>query len=357
MVCESYGEDFWGFWFLQIFKICNHQVTWPTSSRTWNITQKILLSALSFHTDLLLTGLSRYLGCTLPVFQNTLMVRQMSSHIFLKGQKHSIAQSHHSSAKPLCTSAIAVTSFTLRTVLSATPFVFPRWGVHTSWFHCWSWHASINSSELSVYFFLASVTEEEIIVNTSLSPMFCFDFIGWLWIQFVKSSCTIRAFLCPHLDSLSTIRKMICRDQIFECWRKCDPIHALLWFYSTPGSCGFLSSYKPHSWGLLENEWTLLWFPPGWEPMIPFLLLASCAGVSPPRIGGNRVKFLIKRSFDNFMRRVTPSCQSWGRCFSFFKSFLKTVVTGPERCPPLLVLAQGFPWLSIIQWMVLPSVG
>ena len=42
------------------------------------------------------------------------------------------------------------------------------------------------------------------------------------------------------------------------------------------------------------------------------------------RIGDNRKKFLIKRLFfDNFMRRVTPSCRSWRRCISFFKSFSK----------------------------------
>ena len=30
----------WGFWFVQICIVCRHQVSWPTSSRTWNTAQE-----------------------------------------------------------------------------------------------------------------------------------------------------------------------------------------------------------------------------------------------------------------------------------------------------------------------------
>ena len=59
---ESFDVDFWRFWSLQIFMICYHQISWPTSPRTWLIACiyiYIFLSALSFKTDVLSTCLSR----------------------------------------------------------------------------------------------------------------------------------------------------------------------------------------------------------------------------------------------------------------------------------------------------------
>ena len=44
-----------------------------------------------------------------------------------------------------------------------------------------------------------------------------FVFIGQLKIQFMKSSCTIRPFVCPHLDSFHDQNFITCRDQVSEC--------------------------------------------------------------------------------------------------------------------------------------------
>ena len=49
-----------------------------------------------------------------------------------KHPQHFIAESHHTSGTPLFSIAIAVPSFTLRTALSATPFVSERGGVLVS---------------------------------------------------------------------------------------------------------------------------------------------------------------------------------------------------------------------------------
>ena len=87
---------------------------------------------------------------------------------------------------------------------------------------------------------LYSVSEGEIVVNTTYYPMFLSFFIGELWMQFVTSSCTIRACLCPHLDSLSTF-KIMWSAVIKFC---SNPAHALLRFYPTPGSCCVLSSHR-----------------------------------------------------------------------------------------------------------------
>ena len=74
-----------------------------------------------------------------------------------------------------------------------------------------------------------------------------------------------------------------------------------------------------------------------------------------PRIGGNRGKFLMKKLFFvNFMLWVTLAVEE-DASYSSGPS-----ANGPNGsnmvCPPLLVLAQGFPSLSRMQWMVLPSV-
>ena len=130
-------------------------------------------------------------------------------------------------------------------------------------------------------------------------------FIGHPWIQFVNSSCTIKAFLCLRLVSFFTFR--------------------ILWFavtISTNVVVGAIPSTR--CLGFIRHTCSYkLWFPLGWEPMMPFLLLVYFVRVS-LRSGDNWWKFLIKSLFfDNFMLGVTPSSRSWGRCTSFLSSFCK----------------------------------
>ena len=102
----------------------------------------------------------------------------------------------------LCTSAIAVPSFTLRTVLSATPVVSERWWVPVLWFHRRSSQSFIN------YF-------GSVCVNS-------FRLLLWTWhsvsdVSFVFHQITLKSnswnhlarseqFLCPHLDSFFTFQ-------------------------------------------------------------------------------------------------------------------------------------------------------
>ena len=119
----------------------------------------------------------------------------------------------------------------------------------------------------------------------------------------MKSPCTIRAFLCPHLHSFSTFRiswSAVINSPTF--CRNCKPIHALLQVLPYTWLVLFLFSLQTSQLGLSDNEWT----------QCGFLLV------------GNRRKFLImKLFFDDFMRRVTSSCWSWCRCISFFQSICK----------------------------------
>ena len=82
-----------------------------------------------------------FIGC-LPVGQKILNISQ-------------IAATFHGIRPPVfiqtdCNSAADVPSLTLRTALSAIPFVSERWGVHVQWFHENSSQDLPNSKELSV---------------------------------------------------------------------------------------------------------------------------------------------------------------------------------------------------------------
>ena len=135
---ESFHVYFCGFWFLQIFTICDHQSPDQPHPHVAS-SLKIFFSAFSFRTVGFLTCPSRYWRCTHPMFRMEVIVREKSYHLSTRMlschrsccrarcASFSIAQSHLSSDSPLCTSAIAVPSLNLGTAHPATPFVSERW--------------------------------------------------------------------------------------------------------------------------------------------------------------------------------------------------------------------------------------
>ena len=106
-----------------------------------------LLTAFSFQNDVFITGLSRWLGRTEPMFQKEFKVLRLSC----ESNSRIPSQSRHSSGSPALHSCDSCSFFhSLRTALSAIPFVSERWGVLVSRFPWKSWQALINSFELSV---------------------------------------------------------------------------------------------------------------------------------------------------------------------------------------------------------------
>ena len=242
----------------------------------------------------------------------------------------------------------------LRNILSplfvmhlTTPFVSERWGVLVSWFHCKSWQASRKSLEMSV----------------SIVPGFC---DGRSNLR--KHGIVSDASFCLHWKTLNAIREIIlhdwsvcvsasrlvfhvqkcviCRDQVSKCCRRCNPIHALLWFLFYTWFEVFLSSYETYKWSLSDNEWTHCGFLLVGKPMIPFLLLISFARVSPPALVTTDESFASRDCSSTTSFARSPPAVGVGvkeECISFFQILLKMVSADPAWCPPLLVLAESFP--------------
>ena len=179
---------------------------------------------------------------------------------------------------------------------------------------------------------------------SELFGIVCVNYFRFRWRR-KKSLWTrhcFRCFFCLHRITLNPIREIIlhdssvfvsasrhvfhvqnfviCRVHLSELCRTCNPVYALLRFYSTPGPCCFclltnltIGVFRIMSEHIVVFSWL------GTDDT--FLTLGIfCQSIS-SRMGGNRGKFLIKRSFfDNSMLRVTPNCRSWGRCISFFSN-------------------------------------
>ena len=88
-----------------------------------------------------------------------------------------IEPAHHFSSKPDCNNCAVVPSFTLRTALSAMPFVSERWGFQVRWFQDKTSHAFPNSIELSVYSSVRSVRRLQEFWHTFLRFVWRFCFI------------------------------------------------------------------------------------------------------------------------------------------------------------------------------------
>ena len=95
-----------------------------------------------------------------PICQEVLGISQITVH--------SMESAHHFSSKPDCNRTAEVRSFTLRTALSANPFVSDRWGVEVRWVQDTSSQDLPDSNELSVYEMIGSVTNWRVTASSQL---------------------------------------------------------------------------------------------------------------------------------------------------------------------------------------------
>ena len=145
---------------------------------------------------------------------------------------------------------------------------------------------------------------------------------------------------------------MICRDQISEFCRKCNPVPALPRFQSdtwlvfccllTDFTTGILRIVSEHIVisCFVGNRWYLSY---SWHLC---QLISLPHRWLPKEVCHQEVFSSTTSCF------VTPSVWSWRRCIVFFHSFRKLLQTDPTWCPPLLFLAQIFLKPTRIQWMV-----
>ena len=140
--------------------ICHPSKFTPRTNRIRGTIQ----ARLSFQIDGFLNGLSERLGHTQQVNQTewsvfkrfsktsfvwSLSIRQEILNVSQIGIAH-FGICHHFSSRPDCNNTADVPSFTLRTALSAIPFVSDLCGVDVQWFQERSSEALPNSKKLSV---------------------------------------------------------------------------------------------------------------------------------------------------------------------------------------------------------------
>ena len=206
---------------------------------------------------------------------DTLIVRQISDRIFSRmlschrpfcrarcASDNSIpSRDPNTSGSPLCTGAMAVPSFTLRTALSATP---ERWKVLVSWFHCKYWHAFHKLFCIVCVNYVWRLWRKK----KSLWTWFCFRYV----FQFHRLTLDpIREVILNDWKLVVSTSRLffhvqnfvICCDQVSERCRKYNPVHALLRFYSTPGSCCFFVFSQTSQLGSFGWRVNMLWFPLG----------------------------------------------------------------------------------------------
>ena len=100
---------------------------------------------------------------------------------------------HQLSFRPDCNNTAEVLSFTLRTALSAIPFVSDLCGIHVQWFQERSSQALPNSKELSVYMTFGFLSGSKNFDKPScFLRSFCFA--RYDWIDWVAKSCTTVAY-------------------------------------------------------------------------------------------------------------------------------------------------------------------
>ena len=104
-----------------------------------------------------------------------------------------------------CNSAARVPSLTLRTALSAIPFVSERWGVHVQWFHDNSSQDLPNSKELSVWMTFGFLVGSRNFCSLFWISWEVFVLHGLDCNHWVAESCTTTAYRWLCRDSLRTL--------------------------------------------------------------------------------------------------------------------------------------------------------
>ena len=154
----------------------------------------------------------------------------------------------------------------------------------------------------------------------------------------MKSSCTVGAFVCPHLASFSTFNilwsAVIKSPNYVESAIQSTHVLGLSYICLVV----FLQTAQFGSFGQCMNT---LWFPLGWDPMNPFLLLVSFARVSSPASSDNRGKSIFKRFiFDSCLE--SPSASRVEEDASYISDLSVNGFNRSTWCHALLFLAQRF---------------
>ena len=113
---------------------------------------------------------------------------------------------HQLSFRPDCNSTTELPSFTLRTALSAIPFVSDQCGVDVQWFQERSSQAFPNSEELSVYMTSGFLFGSKNFCKFLRVSWEVFVLTGYDWIHWVAKSCTTTAYRWSFRDSHPSLR-------------------------------------------------------------------------------------------------------------------------------------------------------
>ena len=198
----------------QLLNVCNHYVTLPNSLRVQRVSKsKLMDSWLVFRRDRVILNQwtkwnnrsFKWLPKTsftgrLPIRQEILNVSQIGTAF------HESA--HQLSFRPDCNNTADVPTFTLRTALSAIPFVSDLCGVDVQWFQERSSQALPNSKKLSV-----QMTLGFLFGSKNFCKLFCvswevFVLHGYDWIHWVAKSCTTTAYRWLFRDSHPSLRTL-----------------------------------------------------------------------------------------------------------------------------------------------------
>ena len=122
---------------------------------------------------------------------------------------------HQLSLRPDCDNTAEVPSFTLRTALSAIPFVSDLCGVDVQWFQERSSQALPNSKELSVQMTVGFLSGSKNFCKLLCVSWEVFALHGYDWIHWMAKSCTTTAYRRLFRDSQPSLRTfVICCYQI-----------------------------------------------------------------------------------------------------------------------------------------------
>ena len=333
------------------FMFCYHQVTKPTFSRTWHKSLIMFLSASVVQTDGFLTCPSRCLKCTQSFLECCLAIGHF-------------CRAHCASNKsiPSHTAPPFFWQSTLHQCDSGS-FFHSADGALCQSVRCWAMmgclcHDSVADLDKLWWTLLnclcklclASVKEEEISVSTTLSPMF---------LPFKRMSATplretiLHDLLCPHLDSFSVFKMLWSAVINSPKFAESAIPSTRFWGFILHLARVVCVLLQTSQWDLSDNECAFsLWFPLGWEPMIPFATLGFLCHSISSTASGTTEGGLSSRRF-SAVTCLGPH-PAFGVEEGAWSSFNPSV-SGSNRSnwrPSLLFLAQSFLWRTRIPWMV-----
>ena len=167
---------------------------------------------------------------------------------------------HHFSSRPDCNNTAGVPSFTLRTALSAIPFVSDLRGVDVQWFQETSSQAFAKFQGIvSLNDFRLSIRLQELLQAPSFVFPEKFLFLhGYAWIHWVAKSCTTTAYRWLFRDwqpSLRTLWSAVIKSPKFL-----HEVRLCQYVFCT-GPFWFWSSGRSRNFGLSGSEYKHCVYP------------------------------------------------------------------------------------------------